>query len=738
MSETNNNDEYKNLEKLYLQKLGIYTIQHKLLIEEYSKYINNINTSAKNKNFIGQNVFVNELDSAGVSSSFYDCQEVNLDQWEQSSLPSSLTSYETCKDYAINKNKQFFGVQELDKERRCYVKQGNVKDTYITSGGGIHKQYWKSDKGNANANILVLGFDGIISLIEYTSTSWWDNSDVKETYWSEGEKYKNCDQIWGGTITGIKGVFGKNCKDDGHHWSESKGIDHVNEVFAKKLLHTQGGNILINNDYFGGSNYDPCKGYSKKIQIQYMCGDTNSWDTIKSSENSYVDVTCNKVIKNCPSYYGDTKNLPPILKLTDDGDLCIFKSEIDETSTWCLSSTSSDVNNIKNKKKIKNIFKSGWANDNGFNIHPPKPLIQNKGFNNVSWLYDRDYIRGGEPFQTGMLLASKSGNCCMVLQDDGYLYLYYGGSGCKEIDGHNYGTRSNTLGISKIDTKRPMSINNLGKAGYVIGHGDDKGKVKQYPTNMLKFSSKFSKVDDNTLFNDSQKNIKQYSDLSLKGCMDQCKKMKDKCIGVTWTEPYAPQIDSNNFFEARPGKGTCYTSSVRHYDTLLGQKTDAKGRHTSYKLPKVINNNSCNSKNINLIDNSTWKKYDINNLFSADMSPSYLCGLGAITRESKKNLSDSYSALKEVVNNISDKLKTLTIEEETLLNERGQTVKKLKKYIKNFDAIQKQHSDNNDDFDRYKSLERDTRLNILSEDSKYIYWGLLAIIIIIIMLNLSK
>ena len=735
---SNNYNEYNKLEDVFLRKLSNYNIQQKQLFDHYNKYINNVNTSSKNKNFLGQNVFVNELDSDNLPTSFYECEQVDLSNWEDSNLPSSLISFNTCKDYSIRKNKQYFGIQEIDNERKCYVKHSNVKETYTNSGGGFPVQYWKSTKGNANANVLLLGFNGIISLISYTSSSWLQASNINQTYWTEGKKYEGCDQIWGGTITGITGVYGKNCKDQGKPWDEIKGIDHVNQVFSDKLLHTPGQNVLINNDFFGGTNNDPCPGSSKDIAIQIKCGSSTQWNTINSSENSYVDINCNKFIKNCKGYYGNSKNKPPILRLTDNGDLCIFKVENDNSPTWCLSSVSSDVNNINKKKKKNGVFRSGWANDNGFNVNAAKPLIQDQSFNDVSWLYNRDYLNAGEPFQTGMLLASKSGNCAMVLQDDGYLYLYYASSGCSSKKPGYFGIIQNVLGIHKIDTKRPMTINNLGKVGYVIGEGENKGMVKPYPVNNLIYSDKFSKDDKNTIFNVDEKDVKQYSNLDLKECKNKCQSLYEKCVGITWTEPYAPDIGTNNLFEARPGRGTCYITNSSDYSSLLSQKTEAKGRYTSYKLPKVENNNSCNDKNINLIENSLWHKYDVNNFIGPQMSPNYLCGLAAITRNSKNKLDKSYKELKDAVDNIANKLKTLNREEQTLLEERDETVVKLKRYIKKFDAIQEVHKNEDENFNRYRSLEIDTRTKNLSNDNKYIYLGLLTVIIIIISLNLSK
>ena len=93
-------------------------------------------------------------------------------------------------------------------KKACFIKQGNIEESYLTKSNQNHTEYWVSDMGNAEVNVFVLGFDYSISLTSYAGDSWW-NRELAETFWVSGNKLQGCDQIWGSAITGITGVYGK-------------------------------------------------------------------------------------------------------------------------------------------------------------------------------------------------------------------------------------------------------------------------------------------------------------------------------------------------------------------------------------------------------------------------------------------------------------------------------------------------------------------------------------------------
>lgn len=739
MTGTNNvTNNYQNLEKEYFKKLSAYVQLEKNLIEESRSYIHNINTSVKHKDFYGQNVFVNKLDLDNVATSYFSCKEVDLSHWENSNLPSSLISYDTCKGYAVNNNKPFFGVQNIDGEKSCYVKQGDVESTYVNSSSDTdHINYWKSDKGNANANVLALGYDGTLSLMSYIGNVWWEKDKIDKVYWSSGKKTPGCNQIWGDSITEVKANYGKECKKRGE-WTEENGITHITDVLSKKLLHTRGSNFLIDTKLIGGEQFDPCKDELKNLELSYKCGDAETMQTVQGKENSQIDVSCPQ--KDCFGYFGNKDEDPFVLRLTDDGDLYIFRSSEDNTPIWQLSLQSEKVKTALGAEKIKGKYKSGWANDNGFNIHPKKNIMNDERYNKVDWLYGRDYIKAGEPLQTGMLLASQSGQCCMVLNDDGYLHLYYAAELCSAKKDGYFGKIMNVLGISKIDTERPESISNIGKIGYVIAHGSDKGKVKPYLDSHVKPTDKFSEVDKDTMFYNDHNTSQKLSNLDFDACQKKCLDNGHYCAGATWVAPNAPKLalESGEFNTPTSSEGDCYMYKHITYSSLLGSKIPAIGRHTTYKLPSVINNDSCNDKNINFIDNSKWESYDANNLIATHISPKFLCGLAAITKESKDKLNVAYKELDDVVKLLSSELKMMLMDEERLDEEKMKIVKNMKGYIKKFESIQKKHGKDENNLMRYQQLQLDTKKQFVSSDTKYIYWGILVAILLILLVKLIK
>uniref|UniRef100_A0A6C0AYM8 Uncharacterized protein n=1 Tax=viral metagenome TaxID=1070528 RepID=A0A6C0AYM8_9ZZZZ len=688
--------EFEHLENIYLQKLSIYTRKHKILMQEYNQYLNQHN-SLKNTNFEGQNVFVGDLNYDRPESSL-GCYSVDTKKWHKAELNSDEVNVDSCNQYAIFNNKQYFGLLESNGNRECYVSNEN----HVINNTDAHPvKYWKSPKGGGN--VLSLGINGIIALFHDHTGSWWQSQFETSVYWTAGNEIKNCHPKWGGTITEIQGTYGGNCESKSN-WDSKIGIDNVTKKLNDDYLHKSGGNFLISNRTFG----DPAYGCGKGFSMSYKCGNVTKSPFVRNpyAEGTYASINCSDEIKNCPT---------PILKLFDNGDLCILKSEKDPTSIWCLSSLNSNVNNI-DTISINNFFKSGWGYNYGFERPTNLPGAGGATFNNVNWLLNRDYIKAGEPFKTGMLLASKSGNCAMIIKNDGYLYLYYAKSACKTEKDSLYGNDSNTLGLYKLKETTNELRKNVGKVGYVQDNGKNRGKLKKYPNHMIQSSSIFSKplLNTSSNYNETTTSLNK----SFEDCKKDCIDKDNDCIGITWSSDRG---------------GTCNLSNANNYTDFLNNRRYAKNKKTAYRLPKINNNNSCN-KNVNTITNSQWNKYSQ----LSDMTPDFKCGIAAITMSSKNELDNAYKELEESVNNIYKKLSSLTSEEEKLINSHGYNTKKLRDSVQSFHEIQKKYTSEERNLNNFMATHKDSLEKLMSDDKKYLIWSILTILTVIGTFTLLK
>jgi hypothetical protein len=191
-----------------------------------------------------------------------------------------------------------------------------------------------------------------------------------------------------------------------------------------------------------------------------------------------------------------------------------------------LSSDFSNIEQILSIPKIKGIYKSGLESDSGFKQENKNFKIGGKLYSNTKWLSGRDHLSAGEPFQTGMLLASKSGTCCLRLNKEGKIQLFYSSQSCSKVDGNLYGSAENILEISEF--AHDKDLNNLGKMGYVIGYGKDSDKIREYPDNLINFSHKFSDPIKNRNFD--YKNGEALTNVSLKGCKERCIDKVNDCL----------------------------------------------------------------------------------------------------------------------------------------------------------------------------------------------------------------
>ena len=98
----------------------------------------------------------------------------------------------------------------------------------------------------------------------------------------------------------------------------------------------------------------------------------------------------------------------------------------------------------------------------------------------------RDYLKGGDILQTGEWIASKSGKNRAILQEDGNFVVYRSREGCVKNDKDYYGKES----VNAIYEISGTTNKNIGKVGYI----DSNTNLFEYPNNLIKNGTKYSKI----------------------------------------------------------------------------------------------------------------------------------------------------------------------------------------------------------------------------------------------------
>ena len=113
------------------------------------------------------------------------------------------------------------------------------------------------------------------------------------------------------------------------------------------------------------------------------------------------------------------------------------------------------------------------------------------------------------------------------------------------------------------------------------------------------------------------------------------------------------------------------------------------------------------------------------------MSMDTLCQLGLVTAKEKAELDAANQNLHGLSSNLESKLKDLTQEDEKLVSMLGYNVNKLKKDLNSYEKVYKVAKKHDDNFNRAAAQYEDTSLSMISRNYQYLLWTILAIIIII-------
>lgn len=191
------------------------------------------------------------------------------------------------------------------------------------------------------------------------------------------------------------------------------------------------------------------------------------------------------------------------------------------------------------------------------------------------------------------------------------------------------------------------------------------------------------------------------------------------------TQSFDVAIGSNTTEE------TCWLKNAGMFPKGLRQQNDDYELYTRTKMVK--NNNSCNKT----VEQSTAMNWDLFPM-GEKMTMDTLCSLGAITEQERKELEEKHNKLSGVATLLGNKLQDLTSQKSKIDSSMQANVDKLKTDIGTYTDVWKQADEHDTNSPHVDGVLMDTDLNRVSQNYKNILWTILAILIIIGGIRLTR
>ena len=247
------------------------------------------------------------------------------------------------------------------------------------------------------------------------------------------------------------------------------------------------------------------------------------------------------------------------------------------------------------------------------------------------------------------------------------------------------------------------STDGVGKVGYVT----DDAQMREYPDSMTKANSVFY---DMGAFNSPGDNTTQtLNDVNEEDCKSACKE-QDSCAG------YAYRGSSK-------GLSICNLKDDGIFPK--GPRVPSKNWTLKLRGKSVTNGPSCPTQVVEGTG-ETWNAYP-----KADgMTMDTLCNLGFMTEAEKQKFDAAAKELDEIAQEIQKELASLTETDEKLVESMGYNIKKLKRDLKRYPVIKKEGIAMREKLNNASAMESDAQLNMVSHNSKYLLWSILAIVLV--------
>jgi len=333
--------------------------------------------------------------------------------------------------------------------------------------------------------------------------------------------------------------------------------------------------------------------------------------------------------------------------------------------------------------------------------------ISNEKKNMTKGKYGRNFLLPGETLEDGEFIGSKNGKCFLTMIKGRGLVLMYSKSNCENINGKMYGTNNLPNGVTAASYVIPESdLSNLYETGYV----DSNSILRPYDSKLLTKSNNYAELGNFRLDGTSMKTI---STNDVNKCKIECSS-DPNCYGFTF---------GNNVCDLRSSQNM-YPSVNRYSDT----------NSLLYKRLDTVNNNSSCSKTVIPVSVNQYSGY----IQGKEMTPNVVCGLGIYNKEYYKKLKTELRSLHQTVNKINYRLSKLSATDKKIIEERGLTENKLKRDIVSINNMQNKITGFKPQYETTKGLVINTEDEMVSSSYYNMLWSILAIMIVIGGIKMTK
>ena len=285
---------------------------------------------------------------------------------------------------------------------------------------------------------------------------------------------------------------------------------------------------------------------------------------------------------------------------------------------------------------------------------------------------------------------------------------YVASSGVKQAKTSGYsdtgcgpGGFSNSSDAVSIYSIPQVSKASLRKVGYVT----DDSQLREYPDSMTKPNSTFYNMG---YYTSGGNNIKSLKNTTLEECKKKCSSdYSDKCAG----------------FAHRDKDQECHLKNDKMFP--IGPRSQSNEWQTYVRGKSVTNGATCPT---DVVESTAqqWEAYPE----AGKMTKNALCQMAFMTKNEKKQFETAHKDLQDIAGEIQEVLSKLTETDENLVESLGYNIKKLKRDIDQYTDIKNKRTERKDQLQNSIAMESSSDLNMVSQNSKYLLWSILAIFLV--------
>ena len=241
----------------------------------------------------------------------------------------------------------------------------------------------------------------------------------------------------------------------------------------------------------------------------------------------------------------------------------------------------------------------------------------------------------------------------------------------------------------------------LRKVGYVT----DDAQLREYPVSMTEPNSTFYNMG---YYAAGGNNIKLLKNTTLEECKKKCSSdYSDKCAG----------------FAYRDKDQECHLKNDKMFP--IGPRSQSNEWQTYVRGKSVINGATCPTD----VVESTAQQWDAYPE-AGEMTKNALCQMAFMTEIEKKQFETAHSDLQDTAGEIQEVLLKLTETDKKLAESLGYNINKLKSDIDQYTDVKNKRTEQKDQLQNSMAMASSSDLNMVSQNSKYLLWSILAILLV--------